>query len=112
VNLIDAEAFFTARCNPDDDPVLTDAQVAQCIALAAVPDADGHAPEHEEWTPTYSRKLIYLSLKEGWEMKAGAAASRFDFTTDGQNFQRAKVLDHCEAMANRYRARLARVVGL
>jgi hypothetical protein len=32
-------------------------------------------------------------------MKIGAAAGRFDFTTDGQSFRRSQIIDHLESIA-------------
>jgi len=53
-----------------------------------------------EWAPTWD---LDYAAELGWEMKAGKAAGRFDFTTDGQTFRRGQVITHCNEMAARYR---------
>lgn len=54
------------------------------------------------WTPTWD---LNTAAAEGWELKAGKAAARFDFGTDGQTFQRSQVIAHCHRMAATYRRR-------
>lgn len=56
------------------------------------------------WAPTYN---LDLAAMFAWEAKAAVASSRYTFTTDGQQFQRAQVAATCMAMADRYRRRLS-----
>lgn len=54
------------------------------------------------WAPTWD---LEAAAAKGWELKAGKAAEDFPFTTDAQTFERHKVMDHCERMAQNYRRR-------
>lgn len=56
------------------------------------------------WSPTYD---LNAAAAEGWRLKAGRVAGRFDFTTDGQTFQRGQLLAHCRDMERTYRRRIA-----
>ena len=56
------------------------------------------------WAPTWN---LNLAAMLAWERKAAIASSRYTFTTDGQQFQRAQVAASCLAMADRYRRRLS-----
>ncbi len=105
-----AEYRFEAYCPPCRDPELTPDQVVIALEEAAAPDADGNPPSAVEWTPTYDTQGVWRAIVRGWEMKAANVADRFDFTTDGQTFRRSQVIDHCEAMAGRYRRKLAQSV--
>ena len=57
-----------------------------------------------EWAPTWD---LNYAAELGWEMKAGRAAGRFDFTTDGQTFRRGQVITNCQQMAARFRRKRA-----
>lgn len=57
-----------------------------------------------EWAPTWD---LDAAAAMGWELKAGKAAGRFDFTTDGQTFRRGQIIDHCQKMAATYRRRVS-----
>lgn len=56
------------------------------------------------WGPTWD---LDLAAMLAWERKAQKVAGRFDFTTDGQTFNRRQVYGHCVTMADRYRRRLS-----
>ena len=100
-----AFARFQAYCPPDEDPTLDHEQVVALIEEAVTVDADGNPPSSADWTETYSVLGVWRAIAEGWQAKAAAAVGRFDFATDGQSFQRSQVVDHCEAMADRYMAK-------
>lgn len=53
-----------------------------------------------EWHPTYD---LHAAAAEAWSIKAGRAANKFSFTTDGQNFQRQQIAARCLEMAAYYR---------
>lgn len=59
-----------------------------------------------EWAPTYD---LNYGAAEGWRLKASLAAGRYDFTTDGQTFRRAQVLNNCQSMERMYRRRIAHI---
>ncbi len=56
------------------------------------------------WAPTWD---LDYAAELGWQMKAGRAAGRFDFTTDGQTFRRGQVITHCQQMAASFRRKRA-----
>lgn len=61
------------------------------------------------WTPTYD---IHAAAAAGCLLKSSKASSRFDFTTDGQTFNRSQVAAHWRHMASEYRRRGARAVSV
>lgn len=104
MNQYDALARLDTYTSPDTDPVLDPNVLPQLLDdVARTTDADGNLPDAADWTPTYSVVGVYRAAAEAWTIKAGAAAGRFDFTTDGQTFRRSQVVDHCEGMAALYR---------
>jgi len=58
------------------------------------------------WVPTWD---LNAAAAKAWQVKAGKAAGRYNFTTDGQMFQRAQILGHCRAMEKSYRRKIANV---
>jgi hypothetical protein len=56
-----------------------------------------------EWKPTWD---LNAAAARGWELKAGKAAGRFDFGTDGQTFQRSQIIAQCNRMAGIYRRKI------
>lgn len=56
------------------------------------------------WTPTWD---LNAAAAGGWQIKAGKAAGRFDFTTDGQQFNRSMVVAACRAQAAEYRRKVS-----
>lgn len=54
------------------------------------------------WVPTWD---LAAAAVEGWELKAGKAAGRYMFQTDGQTFSRQQVISNCHAQADRLRRR-------
>ena len=98
----DAQALFDAHCPRSDDPPLTDAQVAEYMNEGLVPDSEGRTPADTGYVETYDKRGVYAAIVEGWLGKAGNAAGRFDFESDGQRFSRSQVAARCEAMATRY----------
>jgi hypothetical protein len=102
MNAAQALGFMRARLQPDIDPVLDINDFVSLLPMAATCDDDGNEPTDDDWTPTYSEVGCYRAIAEGWTMKYGRAVGRFPFTTDGQNFQRNKVLDHIEHQRKLY----------
>jgi hypothetical protein len=96
VNAAEATTFIETRLHPDDDPTLSDAVVASLLPLAATLDENDVEPGEDGWIPTYWTKGCYRAIAEGWNLKYGRIVGRFDFATDGQQFQRSQMLDHIE----------------
>jgi hypothetical protein len=96
MNAAEATTFIETRLRPDDDPTLTEAEVTSLLPLAAAIDVNDIEPGEDDWIPTYSTVGCYRAIAEGWSLKYGRIIGRFDFTTDGQQFQRSQMLDHIE----------------
>lgn len=105
-----AESKLRLRLQPESEPVLSDEEVTDLLALAATVDADGLDPSDDGWTPTYSVQGIYRAAAEGWQIKDGRVEELFDFTTDGQTFsrsQKSKMLhDKCQHQAAMWKRKL------
>lgn len=106
MNAAEALAYIEARLAPDDEPILNDATVTGLLAMAVTTDEDGNEPTDDNWTPTYSVTGCYRAIAEGWAIKRGKLVGRFNFTTDGQMFQRAQVRDHVENERQRWQAKV------
>ena len=83
------------------EPTLTEDELDQLLDMARRPDVFGALPSDTDWEPTWN--LDYAAAV-GWHWKAGKVTANFDFSTDGQSFQRSQVWQHCDAM-RRYYAR-------
>ena len=81
----------------DIEPTLTEDELDELLAVAAVKDADGLTPEEAEWTPTYD---LNTAAARGWLIKAGRAAATVD--TPEAGMVTSKVFDNCRAMARIY----------
>lgn len=90
------------------DPFLDPAEIDHLIARARRADADSNPPTSVDWAPTWD---INAAAAEGWRMKAAKAAGRFDFTTDGQTFQRSQLVAHCTQQNRIFLRRMAMRVG-
>lgn len=55
------------------------------------------------WAPTWD---LNAAAAEAWRIKAGRAAGRFNFTTDGQTFSRAQVAAGCRAQERSFRRKI------
>ena len=81
----------------DIEPTLTEDELDELLAVAAVKDADGLTPEEAEWTPTYD---LNTAAARGWLIKAGRAAATVDEPEAGM--VTSKVFDNCRSMARIY----------
>lgn len=89
------------------EPVLSDDDLNDCLAISRLADAAGLPPTDPAWTPTYD---LNRGAAEGWRRKAAKLAMRYDFSADGQTFSRSQAMAHCERMAEHYRRRIAATV--
>ncbi len=81
----------------DIEPELTEYDLGELLAAAALEDAAGLAPLNEEWTPTYD---LNAAAAHGWLIKSGRAAATVDAPEAGM--VTSKVFDNCRAMARIY----------
>lgn len=81
----------------DVEPTLSEPELEELLAGAALEDANGLAPLNEEWTPTYD---LNSAAAQAWLIKAGRAAATVDEPTAG--VVTSKIFDNCRAMARIY----------
>ena len=107
--MTEAEALARLRrmTDADNEPVLSVDDLADCLAMSRLVDANGLAPSDANWTPTWD---LNRGAAEGWRRKAAKLVMRFDFETDGQSFRRSQAVQHCERMAEQYRRRIVTAV--
>lgn len=92
----------------EHDPQLSFLELETLLGMFAKSvDADGNPPDAEEWTPTYSVIGIHRAVKAAFEVKAAKASDRFDFTTDGQMFNRSQVSKILMMMADSKKSSLS-----
>jgi hypothetical protein len=87
----------------DCEPLLTDVELDDLLAVAKRPDQYGVTPTLDSWVPTWE---LNAAAAEGWRTKAGKAASATSFSMDGATYQRGDLLAHCEAMVRQYEGRI------
>ena len=61
------------------------------------------------WTPTWA---VNAGAARGWEIKAGKAAARYDFSAGTDRFNVNQIAANCLAMARQYRSQGAGVAKL
>ncbi len=86
----------------DVAPTLADGEIDELLAQFGLEDADGLAPLHEEWTPTYD---LNAAAAAGWLIKAGRASELVEVDPPGSGIVTSKVFDNCRAMARIYGAK-------
>lgn len=86
----------------DAEPTLSEDDLEELLAVAALEDAAGFAPLHEEWTPTYDFNAAALA---GWLTKAARAAALVEVDPPESGIVTSKVFDNCRAMARIYAAK-------
>lgn len=86
----------------DTEPALTETEIGDLLAEAAVADGDGLAPEDEEWTPTYN---INKAAAAAWLIKAGRASALTEVDPPESGIVTSKVFENCVRMAAIFRDR-------
>jgi hypothetical protein len=81
----------------DIEPALTEGELEELLAGAALEDINGLAPLNEEWTPTYD---LNAAAAQGWLIKAARAAATLDEPAAG--IVTSRVFENCRAMARVY----------
>jgi hypothetical protein len=90
----------------DQTPALTEDELEELLAAAALEDAAGLAPLHEEWTPTYD---LNAAASQAWLIKAARAAATVDEPTAGEVTSR--IFENCRSMARIYAGKRKVSVG-
>lgn len=91
----------------DIEPTLTEDDLDELLAVAALEDADGLTPINEEWTPTYD---LNTAAAQGWLIKAARAAATVE--TPEAGMVTSKVFDNCRAMARIYAGKRSASVSI
>jgi len=86
----------------DIEPELTEDELEELLAAAALVDVDGFEPAHEEWTPTYD---LNSAASAGWLIKAARAAATVEVDPPESGLFTSKVFENCRAMARIYAAK-------
>jgi hypothetical protein len=95
----EASAKIERMTDSDVDPILTADDVTDLVDAAARPDEDGLYRGETGWVETWD---LNAGAAEGWARKASKAAARFNFSEDGQRFDRAQIYAHCAAQQKMY----------
>lgn len=86
----------------DMDPAVSDDEVDELLADAAVCDADGLPPGDDGWTPSYD---LSAAAAAGWLIKAARASVLTEVDPPGSGIVTSKVFDNCRMMARYYASR-------
>ncbi len=86
----------------DIEPSLTESELEELLAAAALVDASGFDPAHEEWTPTYD---LNAAASAAWLIKAARAAATVEVDPPESGLFTSKVFENCRAMARIYAAK-------
>ena len=84
------------------DPQLTEDELEELLAAAALKDIAGLAPLHEEWTPTYD---LHSAASSAWLIKAARVSMTVEVDPPGSGIVTSKVFENCRAMARIYAAK-------
>jgi len=85
----------------DTAPALTEPELDELLAAAALEDKAGLHPLHVDWTPTYD---LNAAAAAAWLMKAGRASNTTETEPDSF-YVTSKIFDNCCRMAKIYRAK-------
>ena len=86
----------------DIEPELTEDELEEFLAAAALEDAAGLSPLHEEWTPTYD---LNAAASAAWLVKAARSAQLVEVDPPGSGLFSSRVFENCRAMARIYAAK-------
>jgi len=84
----------------ETEPALTEDDLNAVLGGAALKDAAGLDPLHEDWTPTYD---VNTAASAAWLIKAARAAATVDEPTAG--VVTSRIFENCRAMARIYAAK-------
>ncbi len=93
----------------DTEPMLSENDLNELLAIAALEDVNGLTPLHEEWMPTYD---LNACAAQAWIIKAGRASALVEIDPPESGIATSKVFDNCRAMAMIYAAKRMLSVSL
>lgn len=86
----------------DAAPALTEAELTEILAAAALNDASGLGPASSAWKPTYD---LNAAASAAWLVKAARAAADVEQDPPGSGLFTSRVFENCRAMARIYAAK-------
>ena len=84
------------------DPTVSDDEVDELLADAALCDAAMLPPGDGSWTPTYD---LNAAASAGWMVKAARASVLTEVDPPGSGIVTSKVFENCRMMARIYSAK-------
>jgi hypothetical protein len=87
---------MTASCS---EPQLSIEEIDDLLSMFQKTDADGLAPDDDDWTPTYN---LRAAAREGWRWKAAKASELISSDLDGDRMSSQQLFDHCQRMICTY----------
>jgi len=107
---VSALARLRSMTASSTDPVLTEEELDLLLEGCRLEDSEGVAPGGTDWIGTYD---LSRAAAEGWRWKAGKAASRYQFASEGVgSFNRNQVVEACERMAKMYAGKVISSVSV
>jgi hypothetical protein len=101
-----AIALLSREVPVSAEPVLSEEDLEDLVALMAIQDPDGRAPADEAWEPTYSRARLPYAAADAFERKAGRVANLASTVVPFQGtFSAGELHKQFLTMARRYRAK-------
>jgi hypothetical protein len=86
----------------ETEPALTETEIGEILAAAAIADEDGLPPADENWKPTYD---MNKAAANAWLVKAARASALTEEDPPGSGIYTSKVFENCRAMARIYAGR-------
>ncbi len=86
----------------DAEPTLSEDDLDGILAVVAMEDGDGLAPDDLDWTPTYD---LNAAAAAAWLVKAARASPLTEVDPPESGIFTSKVFDNCRAMARIYSAK-------
>ena len=83
----------------DTQPALSQAEIAELLAMFSKTDANGVAPGDPGYVATYN---LRAAAREGWRWKLAKAAELQSTDLDGDRMSANQIFEHCERMVRRY----------
>lgn len=94
-----AQTRLKAMTAAATEPLLSDTEIDNLLTQFSIVDADGYAPDEEDWVPTYNFRA---AAAEGWRWKMGKCSDLVSTDLDGDRMSSNQMFDHCERMVRRY----------
>lgn len=106
MNATQAQAELSLDLQPAAPPALSNDEQAVLLAMMAIPDSAGVAPDGNGWVPTYDPALLTRAVYRGLQAKAAKVAGKLTYTADGQTYQAGELADQLGRQLQRVATRL------